>query len=33
MPLWKYLIYSWIGKTGKMLIFAYGGSQILGLFN
>ena len=33
MPLWKYLIYSWIGKTGKMLIFSYGGSQILGLFN
>lgn len=32
MPLWKYLGYSWIGKTGKMLIFAYGGAKIIGLF-
>mgnify|MGYP002391954411 FL=1 len=33
MPIWKYLLYSWIGKTGKMLIFAYGGASILGLFD
>lgn len=28
MPLWKYIVYSWIGKVGKMLIFALGGAQI-----
>jgi uncharacterized membrane protein YdjX (TVP38/TMEM64 family) len=33
MPIWKYLLFSWIGKTGKMLIFAYGGASILGLFD
>lgn len=33
MPLWKYLIFSWIGKVGKMMLFAYGGSSILGLFD
>ena len=33
MPIWKYLLYSWIGKTGKMLLFAYGGASILGLFD
>jgi len=33
MPLWRYLLWSWIGKTGKMLLFAFGGASILGLFN
>lgn len=33
MPLWKYLIFSWIGKVGKMLLFALGGAQILNLFD
>jgi len=28
MPIWKYLIFSWIGKVGKMLLFALGGAQI-----
>ena len=32
MPLWKYILYSWIGKVGKMMLFAYGGSTILNLF-
>lgn len=32
MPLWRYLIWSWIGKTGKMLVFAFGGASILKLF-
>ena len=30
MPLWKYLLFSFIGKTAKMLLFALGGVQILG---
>lgn len=29
MPLWKYLLFSWIGKTAKMLLFALGGAGIL----
>ncbi|HNR01974.1 MAG TPA: VTT domain-containing protein [Anaerolineaceae bacterium] len=33
MPLWKYLIFSWIGKTAKMLLFALGGAEVLGLFD
>lgn len=32
MPLWRYLLWSWIGKTGKMLLFAFGGATVLGLF-
>lgn len=32
MKLWRYLLFSWIGKIGKMLLFAYGGATILGLF-
>lgn len=31
MPLWKYLLFSWIGKTAKMLLFALGGAELLGL--
>ena len=33
MPIWKYLIFSWIGKVGKMLLFALGGEQIFNLFD
>ena len=33
MPLWQYLLFSWIGKFGKMLLFAYGGAKILDLFS
>lgn len=33
LPLWKYILYSWIGKVGKMMLFAYGGSTILNLFS
>jgi membrane protein YqaA with SNARE-associated domain len=33
MPLWKYLLFSWIGKTAKMLLFALGGAQILRWFS
>lgn len=33
MKLWRYLLFSWIGKTAKMMLFAYGGATILSLFN
>lgn len=33
MPIWKYLLFSWIGKVGKMLLFALGGAQILNWFS
>ncbi len=33
MPIWKYLIFSWIGKVGKMLLFALGGAQIMEWFS
>jgi len=33
MPLWRYFIFSWIGKVGKMLLFAYGGLSVLKLFS
>ena len=26
MPLWKFLLFCWIGKTLKMFLFAYAGS-------
>lgn len=32
LPLWRYLLMSWIGKVGKMLLFAFGGASILSLF-
>ena len=32
MPMWKYLIFSWIGKVGKMLLFALGGAELFNLF-
>lgn len=32
MKMWKYLLFSWLGKTGKMLIFAYLGDKIMGIF-
>jgi len=33
MPMWKYLLFSWIGKVGKMLIFALGGAQMFSWFS
>jgi uncharacterized membrane protein YdjX (TVP38/TMEM64 family) len=33
MPLWRYILWSWIGKTAKMALFAFGGLTILGFFN
>ena len=33
MPLWKFLLSCWIGSVGKMLLFAYFGATIRGIFN
>jgi uncharacterized membrane protein YdjX (TVP38/TMEM64 family) len=33
MPLWKFLLFCWIGSLGKMLLFAFGGATIKGIFN
>jgi membrane protein YqaA with SNARE-associated domain len=32
MPLWKFLLWCWVGKIGKMMLFAYGGVTIMGWF-
>ena len=32
MPVARFLLWCWIGKVLKMMLFAYGGSTILGLF-
>ncbi|MRR28917.1 DedA family protein [bacterium] len=32
LPVWRYLLMSWIGKVGKMLLFAFGGASILKIF-
>ncbi len=32
MPLWRFLLFCWIGKLAKMLLFAYGGATVLRLF-
>ena len=33
MPVWKFLLFCWIGSTGKMFLFAYFGATIKGIFN
>jgi membrane protein YqaA with SNARE-associated domain len=33
MPVWRFLLWSWFGKTAKMVLFAFGGAGILGLFS
>jgi membrane protein YqaA with SNARE-associated domain len=32
MPLWQFLAWCWVGKVAKMMVFAYGGGTILGIF-
>lgn len=32
MPLWRFLIWTWLGKMIKMAAFAYGGASVLSLF-
>lgn len=33
MPLWRFLLWSWLGKCLKMLAFALGGASIFSLFS
>jgi len=32
LPLWRFMLWSWLGKCIKMLAFAYGGVGLLHLF-
>ncbi|HEX9019270.1 MAG TPA: VTT domain-containing protein [Anaerolineaceae bacterium] len=32
MPVWKFLMFCWLGKIVKMLMFAYGGATIMQFF-
>jgi membrane protein YqaA with SNARE-associated domain len=29
MPVWRFLVFCWIGKFAKMMLFAYGGATVL----
>jgi membrane protein YqaA with SNARE-associated domain len=31
MPLWRFVLWCWLGKTIKMLFFAYGGDAIFNI--
>ncbi len=33
MPLWQFLVFCWIGKVLKMMMFAFGGDFILNIFS
>lgn len=33
LPVWRFLIWTWLGKTIKMLAFAFGGASILSIFS
>ena len=32
MPIWRFLLFCWIGKIAKMMLFAYGGATVLSIF-
>lgn len=32
MPLWRFLLWCWLGKIIKMMVFAYGGNAIFNIF-
>ena len=32
MPLWRFLLWCWLGKIIKMMAFAYGGNAIFNIF-
>jgi membrane protein DedA with SNARE-associated domain len=33
LPVWRFLFWAWLGKLGKMLIFAYAGASLIHLIN
>lgn len=33
MPIWRFLLWAWLGKIVKMLAFAYGGATVMGIFH
>lgn len=33
MPVWKFLIFAWLGETTKMIFFAYAGSSLIKYFS
>jgi len=33
MPIWRFLLWAWLGKTVKMLAFAYGGATVMRFFH
>lgn len=32
MPLWRFILWCWLGKIIKMMVFAYGGNAIFNIF-
>ncbi len=32
MPIWRFMLWCWLGKTIKMMAFAYGGNAIFNIF-
>lgn len=32
VPVWRFVLFCWIGKIGKMLLFAYGGASMNSIF-
>jgi uncharacterized membrane protein YdjX (TVP38/TMEM64 family) len=32
MPVWRFLLWTWLGKTIKMMAFAFGGATIMAVF-
>lgn len=32
MPVWRFLLFCWLGKLAKMLLFAFGGASIIHMF-
>jgi uncharacterized membrane protein YdjX (TVP38/TMEM64 family) len=33
MPIWKFLVWCWFGEVAKMMLFAYTGGKLVGIFH